>query len=77
MNENIEPQSTEKRTKTGGRKKGVCNVITTDIRDRLKIILTGQMENLEADLSDMRPMQRWDSIWTIEVCSSCTISYKD
>lgn len=44
--------------KTGGRKKGVKNRTTAEIRQHIQTVIDGQYDKLEADLNSLSPFQR-------------------
>lgn len=44
--------------KTGGRKKGVENKVTTDIRDKFNQLLTENLETISDDLKSLNPKDR-------------------
>lgn len=44
--------------KTGGRKKGVENKVTTDIRDKFNQLLTDNLETISDDLKALSPKDR-------------------
>ncbi|MGV0830232.1 hypothetical protein ACTS9C_15480 [Empedobacter brevis] len=44
--------------KTGGRKKGVENKVTTDIRDKFNQLLTDNLETISEDLKALNPKDR-------------------
>lgn len=44
--------------KTGGRKKGVENKVTTDIRDKFNQLLTEHLETISDDLKSLNPKDR-------------------
>ena len=46
-------QIDKKRVKTGGRKKGSCNVLTREIRHKLKDVINGEIETLSESLNKL------------------------
>ena len=49
-------------TKTGGRKAGTPNKITSELRDSLKAILDGELLTLTASLDKLTPKERLDVV---------------
>ncbi|GAA4907051.1 hypothetical protein [Mucilaginibacter defluvii] len=47
------------RAKTGGRKPGVKNKTTQEIRDKIQLVLSNKIEELEADLEQMSEFKQW------------------
>lgn len=47
------------REKTGGRKAGVTNKTTQEIRDKIQKVLSNRVEELDTDLSSMSEFKRW------------------
>lgn len=47
------------KTKTGGRKKGVQNRTTEQIREYIKDIVDGELKTLPEDLKLMNKFQKW------------------
>lgn len=47
------------KTKTGGRKKGVQNRTTEQIREYIKDIVDGELKTLPEDLKQMNKFQKW------------------
>lgn len=45
--------------KTGGRKKGVQNKTTEQIREQIKNVVSNKLDVFEADLATMSPFQQW------------------
>jgi hypothetical protein len=45
--------------KTGGRKPGVKNKTTAEIREKLQMVLSGMVEHFEEDLEEMNGFKRW------------------
>lgn len=48
--------------KTGGRKKGVENKVTSDIREKFNQLLTDNLENLTDDLKALSPKDRINAL---------------
>lgn len=44
--------------KTGGRVQGTPNVITNDLRAKINTIVEKQIDNIEADLQSLKPLER-------------------
>ena len=49
-------------TKTGGRKAGTPNKVTTELRETLKAILDGELLTLTASLDKLTPKERLDVV---------------
>ncbi len=49
-------------TKTGGRKAGTPNKITSELRDSLKAILDGELLTITASLDKLTPKERLDVV---------------
>jgi hypothetical protein len=47
------------REKTGGRKPGVGNKTTQEIRDAIQLVLSKRIEELDADLDNMSEFKKW------------------
>lgn len=47
-----------KGTKTGGRKKGIPNKITKDLKEKIKSILDTEIENIPAYLSELEAKEK-------------------
>ncbi|MBP3253279.1 MAG: hypothetical protein J6M30_02080 [Bacteroidales bacterium] len=52
----------EKRKKTGGRKKGTPNKVTKDIKSWIEKIINDNFQQIQADLSAMKPDERFKAI---------------
>ena len=48
--------------KTGGRKKGSKNKVTTELKDWIKSLLEANTKQLEEDLQQLEPHQRWQVV---------------
>jgi hypothetical protein len=44
--------------KLGGRKKGTPNKVSSDLRNRIKLFLDNNFEQLEKDISELQPADR-------------------
>jgi len=46
------------RSKTGGRKKGISNKVTLDLREKISMLLSSQFDQIVADFFQMEPKDR-------------------
>ena len=51
---------TKKRVKTGGRKKGTPNKVTTDLRTQISELIDNNFENIQSDIDNLEPKERLD-----------------
>ena len=60
--------------KAGGRKKGVSNKVTTDVRERFQMLIEGNMERLQQDFEELKPVERVK--YTLEMAKFCLPTLK-
>jgi len=60
--------------KTGGRKEGVSNKVTTEIRDMFKLIVENNLEGLQADMESLQPAERVK--YTLDMAKFCLPTLK-
>lgn len=60
--------------KAGGRKAGVPNKVTTDVRDRFQMLVEGNLEQLQADFETLKPVERVK--YTLEMAKFCLPTLK-
>ena len=53
---------TTKREKTGGRKKGTPNKVTTDLRLQISELIENNFDNIQSDMDKLEPKERLDFI---------------
>lgn len=52
----------KKRKKYGGRKKGTPNLITTELRQRIRDLIDNNFEQLQTDINKLEPKERVETI---------------
>lgn len=60
--------------KKGGRAKGTPNKTTTDIRERFQLLVEGNLEQLQADFTELKPAERVK--FTLEMAKFCLPTLK-
>jgi hypothetical protein len=51
-----------KRVKTGGRKKGSKNIVTNEIRQKLKDLVFNEINEIESYINQLQPKERIESL---------------
>lgn len=60
--------------KKGGREKGTPNKATSDVRERLQMLVEGNLEQLQSDFEELKPVERVK--YTLEMAKFCLPTLK-
>jgi len=60
--------------KKGGRQKGVPNKATADVRERFQFLVESNLEQLQADFEELKPVERVK--YTLEMAKFCLPTLK-
>ena len=60
--------------RAGGRPKGVPNKDTQEVRERFKMLVEGNLEQLQSDFNELKPVERIK--YTLEMAKFCLPTLK-
>ena len=60
--------------KKGGREKGTPNKVTSDVRERFQMLVEGNLEQLQSDFKELKPVERVK--YTLEMAKFCLPTLK-